>query len=71
MSPFASDGRLANTRQIINPGSVVMPYRRQGAHWATLSGGAVEMRRTAYGPVAACAQVTEGSSYPGVAERTD
>src|SRR5260221_3735281 len=40
--------RLANTRQIINPGSVGMPYGRQGAHWAILSGGAVEMRRTAY-----------------------
>src|SRR5258706_15410753 len=47
--------RLANTRQIINPGSVGMPYGRQGAHWALLSGGAVEMRRTSYDPVAACA----------------
>jgi predicted phosphodiesterase len=24
--------RLANARRIINPGSVGMPYRRQGAH---------------------------------------
>lgn len=63
--------RLANTRQIINPGSVGMPYGRQGAHWAILSGGAVEMRRTGYDPVAACAQVTESSSYPDVAEWTD
>jgi predicted phosphodiesterase len=63
--------RLANTRQIINPGSVGMPYGRQGAHWAILSGGAVEMRRTPYNPVAACAQVTESSSYPDVAEWTD
>jgi hypothetical protein len=47
--------RLANTRQIINPGSVGMPYGRQGAHWAILSGGAVKMHRTAYDPVAACA----------------
>jgi len=62
--------RLANTRQIINPGSVGMPYGRQGAHWAILSGGSVEMRRTAYDPVAACAQVTESSSYPDVAEWT-
>ncbi len=63
--------RLANTRQIINPGSVGMPYGRQGAHWAILSGGAIEMRRTAYDSVAACAQVTESSSYPDVAEWTD
>ncbi len=29
------------------------------------------MRCTAYDSVAACAQVTESSSYPGVAEWTD
>jgi predicted phosphodiesterase len=63
--------RLANTRQIINPGSVGMPYGRQGAHWAILSGGAVKMRRTAYDPAVACARVTESSSYPDVAEWTD
>jgi hypothetical protein len=63
--------RLANIRYIINPGSVGMPYGRQGAHWAILSGGTVEMRRTAYDPVAACAQVTKSSSYPDVAEWTD
>jgi nitroimidazol reductase NimA-like FMN-containing flavoprotein (pyridoxamine 5'-phosphate oxidase superfamily) len=62
---------LANTRQTINPGSVGMSYGRQGAHWAILSGGAVEMRRTVYDPVAACAQVTGSSSYPDVAEWTD
>jgi predicted phosphodiesterase len=66
--PFA---RLANTRQIINPGSVGMPYGRQGAHWAILNGGVVEMRRTAYDLEAACAQVTTASSYPGVAEWAD
>lgn len=60
--------RLANTRQIINPGSVGMPYGRQGAHWAVLTAGAVEMRRTAYDPEAACAQITAASSYPDVAE---
>lgn len=63
--------RLANTRQIINPGSVGMPYGRQGAHWAILSGGTVEMRRTPYDPVVACAQVSDSSSYPDVAEWTD
>ena len=63
--------RLASTRQVINPGSVGMPYGRQGAHWAILSGGVIEMRRTAYDPVAACAQVTASSSYPDVAEWAD
>jgi putative phosphoesterase len=63
--------RLANRRQIINPGSIGMPYGRPGAHWALLAGGAVSMRRTAYDPVAACALVTEQSSFPGVAEWAD
>ena len=60
--------RLANSRQIINPGSIGMPYGRPGAHWAILNEGAVEMRRTAYDPQAACAQITAASSYPDVAE---
>jgi hypothetical protein len=47
-----------------------MPYGRQGAHWAILSGGAAGMRRTAYNPAAARARVTESSSYPDLAERT-
>jgi predicted phosphodiesterase len=63
--------RLANTRQIINPGSVGMPYGRQGAHWAILNGGTVEMRRTAYDPEAACAQIAATSPYPDVAEWAD
>lgn len=29
--------RLAHGRQIINPGSVGMPYGCQGAHWALLA----------------------------------
>jgi hypothetical protein len=36
--------------------------------WAILYEGAVEMRRTAYDPQAACAQITDSSSYPDVAE---
>src|SRR5262249_24335452 len=40
--------RLAIRRQIINPGSVGMPYGRPGAHWASLSQGAIEMRCTTY-----------------------
>ncbi len=63
--------RLANRRQIINPGSIGMPYGRQGAHWALLADGAVSMRRTPYDAVAACALVTEQSSFPDVAEWAD
>jgi len=63
--------RLANTRQIINPGSVGMPYGRQGAHWAVLSDGGVGMRRTPYDVAAACAEVAASSSFPDVAGWTD
>lgn len=63
--------RLAHTRQVINPGSVGMPYGQPGAHWAILSGGAVGMRCTAYDLEAACAQINAASSYPDVAEWTD
>ncbi|HTX26419.1 MAG TPA: metallophosphoesterase family protein [Streptosporangiaceae bacterium] len=63
--------RLANRRQIINPGSVGMPYGRQGAHWALLADGAITMRHTPYDAAAACALVTEQSSYPDVAQWAD
>ena len=63
--------RLAHRRQIINPGSVGMPYGRQGAHWALLAGGAVSMRRAGYDPDRACELVTEQSSFPEVAEWAD
>ena len=66
--PFA---RLANRRQIVNPGSIGMPYGRAGAHWALLSEGAVELRRTAYDVPAACASVCAESAYPDIAEWTD
>jgi predicted phosphodiesterase len=63
--------RLANRRQIVNPGSVGMPYGRQGAHWALLADGAITMRHTPYDAAAACALVTAQSSYPDVAEWAD
>jgi len=63
--------RLAHRRQIINPGSVGMPYGRAGAHWALLADGAVTLRRTAYDPDAACAAIRAQSSYPDVAECAD
>ncbi|HLK73732.1 MAG TPA: metallophosphoesterase family protein [Streptosporangiaceae bacterium] len=63
--------RLAHRRQIINPGSVGMPYGRQGAHWALLAGGAVSMRCARYDPDRACELVKEQSSYPEAAEWAD
>jgi hypothetical protein len=48
-----------------------MPYGRAGAHWALLTGRAVELRRTAYDVPAACASVCEESAYPDIAEWTD
>jgi predicted phosphodiesterase len=63
--------RLAHRRQIINPGSVGMPYGRAGAHWALLADGAVTMRRTSYDIEAACAAIQEQSDYPDVAEWAD
>jgi putative phosphoesterase len=63
--------RLAQRRQIINPGSVGMPYGRQGAHWALLAAGAVTLRCTAFDPDTASAAVCSQSSYPGVAEWAD
>jgi putative phosphoesterase len=62
---------LAHRRQIINPGSVGMPYGRQGAHWALLTNGAVSLRRTTFDPAAACAAIRTQSSYPNAAEWSD
>jgi predicted phosphodiesterase len=63
--------RLAHGRQIVNPGSIGMPYGRSGAHWALLADGAVSLRRTQFDIEAACASVRAGSSYPDVAEWVD
>jgi putative phosphoesterase len=63
--------RLAHRRQIINPGSVGMPYGSQGAHWALLTNGAVSLRRTIFDPAAACAAIRTQSSYLDAAEWAD
>lgn len=63
--------RLAYGRQIINPGSVGMPYGRQGAHWALLADGAATLRCSEFDPDLACAEVCGRSSYPDVAEWAD
>jgi predicted phosphodiesterase len=66
--PFS---RLAHGRQIVNAGSVGMPYGRAGAHWALLAGGAVTLRRSDFDATAACAAIAEQSTFPGVAEWAD
>lgn len=63
--------RQAHGRQIVNPGSVGMPYGRAGAHWALLAGGAVTLRRSEFDASAACAAVAEQSAFPGAAEWAD
>lgn len=63
--------RLARRRQIINPGSVGMPYGRSGAHWALLHSGQVSLRRTDLDIVRACADIGERSPFPGVLEWAD
>jgi putative phosphoesterase len=63
--------RLAHGCQIINPGSVGMPYGRPGAHWALLTEGAVSLRRTMFDPDHASATICRQSSYPDVAAWTD
>lgn len=66
--PFS---RLAHGRQIVNPGSVGMPYGRAGAHWALLAGGAVTLRRSEFDAAAACAAIAEQSAFPAAGEWAD
>ena len=63
--------RLAQQRQIINPGSVGMPYGRPGAHWALLDDGAVSLRHTNFDPDRARIEIGEQSSYPDAVEWAD
>jgi predicted phosphodiesterase len=58
--------RLADTRRIINPGSVGLPYEHPGAAW-TLLGPDVVLRRTAYDTDAAAAALSSAASdLPGI-----
>jgi predicted phosphodiesterase len=66
--PFA---RLAHGRLVVNPGSVGMPYGRDGAHWALLADGAVSLRRTVFDVDLACATLSAESGYPDIAEWAD
>ncbi|MGW6744134.1 metallophosphoesterase family protein [Streptomyces sp. NPDC055025] len=62
--------RLAHGRQVVNPGSVGMPYGRPGAHWALLGPG-VELRVTHFDIDAAVTALTERSGFPGIAGWAD
>ncbi|MFD8917038.1 metallophosphoesterase family protein [Streptomyces sp. NPDC059569] len=62
--------RLAHGRQVINPGSIGMPYGRPGAHWALLGPG-VELRVTHFDIDAAIARLTAESGYPDIEEWAD
>ena len=58
--------RLADTRRIVNPGSVGLPYGHPGAAWALL-GPDVVLRRTAYDTGAAVAAISASASdLPGI-----
>lgn len=64
--------RLVGGRLLVDPGSVGMPYGREGAHWALLGpGDSVAARRTRYDVDAACARVAHGCAWPGAAEWAD
>ena len=58
--------RLADTRRIVNPGSVGLPYGHPGAAWALL-GPDVVLRRTTYDTSAAVAAMSASASdLPGI-----
>jgi putative phosphoesterase len=63
--------RLVDTRLVVNPGSVGMPYGGAGAHWALLAGGQVTLGVTAFDIETARRSVAESSNYPDLAEWTD
>jgi predicted phosphodiesterase len=58
--------RLADTRRIVNPGSVGLPYGHSGAAWALL-GPDVVLRRSAYDAQAAAAVLSASAAgLPGM-----
>jgi putative phosphoesterase len=57
--------RLVGRRLVVNPGSVGMPYGRQGGSWALLREGQVSLRHTDVDIDAAIAEVVAGSTYEG------
>lgn len=65
--PYA---RLAHGRQVVNPGSVGMPYGRPGAHWCLLGPG-IDLRVTLYDIPAAITRLVAECAYPEIAEWAD
>jgi diadenosine tetraphosphatase ApaH/serine/threonine PP2A family protein phosphatase len=63
--PYA---RIAHGRLIVNPGSIGMPYGRPGAHWALLTPGGAQLRRTVYDYEAAATRIAAESGFPGAAQ---
>jgi predicted phosphodiesterase len=63
--------RLVDTRLVVNPGSVGMPYGGAGAHWALLDRGGVTLRTTHFDIAAARRAIAAGSGYADVDEWTD
>ena len=57
--------RVVDGIRFVNAGSVGIPYEgRQGAFWALLEGGEVELRHTPYAVDAVAAAIRK-SGYPG------
>lgn len=56
--------RLVDRRQVINPGSIGMPYGRPGGNWVLLHDGSVTLHRTIVDIEQTVAQVVSGSDYP-------
>lgn len=63
--------RLVDTRLVINPGSVGMPYGRAGGNWALLAGGQVSLRHTDVDLARVRREVVDGSGYPAVGQWAD
>jgi hypothetical protein len=58
--------RLVDGRLIVNPGSVGLPYGRDGAHWAILDAGAVTLGRTLLDVDELVRRTADASTFPGV-----
>ncbi|MEV4109463.1 metallophosphoesterase family protein [Nonomuraea sp. NPDC049695] len=62
--------RLADRVLVVNPGSVGMPYGKDGAHWALLDGetGAVTLRRTPLDAARVGERLVRESGFDGIEE---
>jgi putative phosphoesterase len=62
--------RLADRVLVVNPGSVGMPYGKDGAHWALLDGetGAVTLRRTLFDAARVAERLVRECGFGGIEE---